>query len=98
MRTVSKERQMTAAIQAVRQRNYRRARDRALTALARKYPDDYKDLLSQEKEKDETLGKKWLDLAGNTHPIDWHQSTNTTSQQATDSRTSDTDENEGDTQ
>ena len=55
-----------AADQAVRQRNYRRARDRALAKLANLYPDQYRDLLEEEKIADEQLGKKWLDLDGNT--------------------------------
>ena len=55
-----------AADQAVRQRNYRRARDRALAKLANLYPDQYRDLLEEEKIADEQMGKKWLDLDGNT--------------------------------
>ena len=56
----------SAADQAVRQRNYRRARERALTRLANAYPDEYKTLLEEEKIADEQMGKKWLDLDGNT--------------------------------
>ena len=56
----------SATKQAVRQRNYRRARDRALAKLANLYPDQYRDLLEEEKIADEQLGKKWLDLDGNT--------------------------------
>lgn len=56
----------TAKNMAVRQRNYRRVRDRALTRLANAYPETYKELLEQEKISDEQLGKKWLDLDGNT--------------------------------
>jgi hypothetical protein len=56
----------SAADQAVRQRNYRRARDRALAKLANLYPDQYWDLLEEEKIADEQMGKKWLDLDGNT--------------------------------
>lgn len=55
-----------AADQAVRQRNYRRARERALTRLANDYPDLYRSYLEEEKEADENMGKKWLDLDGNT--------------------------------
>lgn len=51
---------------AVRQRNYRRARDRALARLANAYPDDYKELLEQERANDERMGKIWVDIAGNT--------------------------------
>ena len=55
---------------AVRQRNYRRARDRAMTRLATAYPETYKELLEQEKIVDEQLGKKWLDIDGNTELVD----------------------------
>jgi hypothetical protein len=58
----------SAADQAVRQRNYRRARDRALARLANLYPNVYRDLLEEEKMADEKMGKKWLDLDGNTKP------------------------------
>ena len=58
-----------AANQAVRQRNYRRARDRALVRLAHLYPDTYKQLLAMEKKTDEQEGKTWLDLDGNTIPV-----------------------------
>ncbi len=51
---------------AVRQRNYRRARDRAMTRLATAYPETYKELLEQEKIVDEQMGKKWLDIDGST--------------------------------
>ena len=55
-----------AADQAVRQRNYRRARERALTRLANDYPNLYRYYLEEEKIADENMGKKWLDLDGNT--------------------------------
>ena len=55
---------------AVRQRNYRRARDRAMTRLSNAYPETYKELLEQEKIVDEQLGKKWLDIDGNTELVD----------------------------
>jgi hypothetical protein len=55
-----------AADQAVRQRNYRRARERALTRLANDYPDLYRSYLEEEKMADEKMGKKWLDIDGNT--------------------------------
>ena len=55
-----------AADQAVRQRNYRRARERALTRLANTYPEVYRSYLEEEKMADEKMGKKWLDLDGNT--------------------------------
>ena len=56
----------TAKRGAVRQRNYRRARDRAMTRLATAYPETYTELLEQEKIVDEQMGKKWLDLDGST--------------------------------
>ena len=63
------KRMVGAAKQAVRQRNYRRARDRALIRLAHLYPDTYKQLLEMEKITDEREGKTWLDLDGNTIPV-----------------------------
>jgi predicted RNase H-like nuclease (RuvC/YqgF family) len=65
----SNKRLRGAANQAVRQRNYRRARDRALVRLAHLYPDTYKQLLEMEKNTDEQEGKTWLDLDGNTIPV-----------------------------
>lgn len=55
-----------AADQAVRQRNYQRARQRAFTRLANTYPDVYRAYLEEEKQADEKMGKKWLDIDGNT--------------------------------
>ena len=55
-----------AADQAVRQRNYRRARERALTRLANDYPNLYRSYLEEEKKADVKMGKKWLDIAGRT--------------------------------
>jgi hypothetical protein len=51
---------------AVRQRNYRRARDRAMTRLAQAYPETYKELLELEKVNDSTSGAKWIDIDGNS--------------------------------
>ena len=48
---------------AVGQRNYRRARDRALARLAQTYPTQYKELLEEEKERDEVEGKRWTSLS-----------------------------------
>jgi hypothetical protein len=56
----------TAKAQAVRQRNYRRARDRALARLGNDYPNVYRTYLDEEMEADEDMGKKWLDITGNT--------------------------------
>ena len=76
---MSEKRIKAAAIQAVSYRNYRRARDRALTRLANAYPDDYKELLEQEKASDEQLGKKWLDITGTTTASQLDTRTSTTS-------------------
>ena len=57
----------TATRKAVRDRNYRRARDRALVRLAQLYPDTYKQLLEIEKAFDEQEGKRWLDINGTTN-------------------------------
>ena len=56
----------TAKAQAVRRRNYRRARDRALARLSKDYPNVYRNYLEEEIEADEKMGKKWLDISGNT--------------------------------
>jgi len=56
----------TAKAQAVRQRNYRRARDRALARLGNDYPNVYRAYLEEEIEADEKMGKKWRDITGNT--------------------------------
>jgi hypothetical protein len=58
----------SASNRAVYQRNYRRARDRALARLANAFPDIYRAYLEEEKISDEQMGKKWLDLDGNTEP------------------------------
>jgi hypothetical protein len=64
------KRMKAAASQAVSYRNYRRARDRALVRLANAYPETYKELLEQEKAIDETQGRKWIDINGNTNGVD----------------------------
>ena len=56
---VIEKRKRAAENWAVRSRNYRRARERALTALARRYKEDYLALLEEEKAKDEQEGKRW---------------------------------------
>lgn len=66
MREQVEKRIETAKAQAVRQRNYRRARDRALARLSRDYPDVYRTYLEEEMETDEDMGKKWLDITGRT--------------------------------
>lgn len=67
---MSERRVTTAVNMAVRQRNYRRVRDRALARLANAYPEDYKQLLEQEKANDEAQGRKWLDINGTTGSMD----------------------------
>ena len=56
----------TAKAQAVRRRNYRRARDRALARLSRDYPNVYRSYLEEEMSADEEGNKKWLDISGRT--------------------------------
>ena len=73
-------RMATAARQAVHNRNYRRARDRAMTKLAHLYPDTYKQLLGIEKAIDEQEGKNWIDLTG---PVGVASSTSTSSRDFT---------------
>ena len=65
--TITERRVKTAMTQAVRQRNYRRIRDRALRRLGNLYPDQYRELLEEERAKDEAQGKVWLDLSGRTN-------------------------------
>ena len=68
----------SAKKQAVSYRNYRRARDRALSRLANAYPDTYKQLLAEEKAFDEQQGKKWVDIDGSTSStVDLRTSTST---------------------
>jgi len=65
MRTIDKRKEK-AERRAVWLRNYQRARGRALTRLAQQYPDQYKDILEQERLSDEANGKTWLDITGAT--------------------------------
>jgi len=62
----AKRRMATATRKAIRDRNYRRARDRALVRLAHLYPDTYKQLLEMEKLEDEKQGKTWISIDGTT--------------------------------
>jgi len=64
-----KKRVETAKAQAVRQRNYRRARDRALARLSRDYPNAYRTYLEEEMSTDEQMGKRWLDITGRTRIV-----------------------------
>jgi hypothetical protein len=52
--------------QAIHYRNYRRARDRALTRLSQAYPETYKELLELEKVNDEANGAKWVGIDGSS--------------------------------
>ena len=65
MNTIDKRKEK-AERRAVWLRNYQRARGRALTRLAQQYPDQYKDILEQERLSDEANGKTWLDITGAT--------------------------------
>ena len=56
----------TAKAQAVRQKNYRRARDRALARFSNDYPNVYRTYLEEEMATDEQVGKRWLDITGRT--------------------------------
>jgi hypothetical protein len=47
-------------------RNYQRVRARTLTRLAQENPERYKELLEEERQRDEAEGKTWLDLSGRT--------------------------------
>jgi hypothetical protein len=67
---MNERRLASAANMAVRQRNYRRARDRALVQLAQLYPETYTELLEREKANDEAQGRKWIDIDGNTNIVD----------------------------
>lgn len=48
--------------QAIYERNYRRARERALVRLGREFPDLYRQYLDEERRKDEQEGKAWVDF------------------------------------
>lgn len=63
---VTEKRLETARRRAIGQRNYRRARDRALRKLANRYPELYQELLEEERKIDEQEGKAWLDIDGRT--------------------------------
>jgi hypothetical protein len=87
------ERRVAAAKNmAVRQRNYRRARDRALVQLAQLYPDAYKELLEREKANDEAQGRKWLDIDGTTTGVDTRSTTTANTKADTNNQR----ENQGD--
>lgn len=60
----------TAINQAIHYRNYRRVRDRALRRLGQENPERYRELLDEERARDEAEGKAWLDLSGRTMATD----------------------------
>ena len=74
MNTIDK-RKASAEKRAVSVRNYQRVRGRALSRLAQQYPEQYRQLLEQERARDEAEGKAWLDIHGRTSgsvPTDGH--------------------------
>jgi hypothetical protein len=85
---MNERRLIAAANMAVRQRNYRRARDRALVKLAQLYPDAYKELLEREKANDEAQGRKWLDIDGTTTGMDTRSTTTVSAQASTSNHSS----------
>ena len=85
---MSERRLLAAANMAVRQRNYRRARDRALVKLAQLYPEAYKELLEREKANDEAQGRKWLDIDGTTTGMDIRSTTTVNAQANTSNHSS----------
>jgi hypothetical protein len=51
----------TLTKQIVYDRNYRRARERALVRLSKEYPTLYRKYLEEERRRDESTGKAWID-------------------------------------
>jgi len=81
--------------QSIHYRNYRRVRDRALVRLAHLYPEQYKQLLVEERELDEQDGKKWIGVADSTSlTITTHTRANQVP--TFDTNTGDEGENQGD--
>ena len=64
MNETTERRLETAKRRAVGQRNYRRARDRALRKLGNQFPELYQELLEEERLRDEAEGKAWSDISG----------------------------------
>jgi hypothetical protein len=52
--------------QVIHNRNYQRARARALVRLSRLFQSEYHELLQGEREQDEKMGKKWIGIDSNT--------------------------------
>ena len=80
--------------QAIAYRNYRRARDRALIRLSKAYPNDYKELLEQEKASDKEQGKNWFAINGTAH-LTVGVNTNNRGEVGADSTHSDLNQGEG---
>ena len=78
---------------AVRQRNYRRARERALTRLAQQYREVYLDYLAEEKAKDEQEGKRWHHHSNSDIDL-WTLITSSTSKDRGDTSTNPQDESD----
>ena len=57
---------MVGLSQAVHQRNYQRARARALVRLAQAHREHYKELLEEEKARDKETGRSWVGIDINT--------------------------------
>jgi hypothetical protein len=62
-------RRLSAEKLAVSNRNYRRARERALVKLSHLHPETYKELLIQERKSDEANGKAWIDIDGASNSV-----------------------------
>lgn len=48
--------------QVINQRNYQRARHRALVRLSHLFQEEYKQLLKEERANDEAMGKTWVGI------------------------------------
>lgn len=57
---------MVGLSQAIHQRNYQRARARALVRLSQAYREHYKELLEEEKLRDTEMGKRWVGIDPDT--------------------------------
>ena len=64
-------RRIAAEKYLISNRNYRRARERALVRLSQRYKDEYKALLAEEKARDKENGVAWTSLDGSARG-DWH--------------------------
>lgn len=93
---VIKRRLASAENLAVRSRNYRRARERALTRLAQLHKEEYLELLEIEKKKDEQEGKRWDNLAGSRVRSNSRATTDNSSPVGGDTATNPHTENESD--